>query len=40
MAILLLSITMFFTMIFATVNAIRNESRAEHGAMRQHNLMK
>ncbi|WP_280950754.1 hypothetical protein [Pararhizobium antarcticum] len=39
MAILLLSITMFFLMIFATVNAIRTESRAENRAMRNTQLM-
>ncbi len=40
MGLILLSITMFFTMLFATVNAIRNESRAERGALPRNPLMK
>jgi len=39
MAIILLSITMFFLMLFATVNAIRTESRAENRALRHPHLM-
>jgi hypothetical protein len=40
MAIILLSMTMFFAMLFATANALRNESRGDRNGLTRDHLLK
>jgi hypothetical protein len=40
MALLLLSMTMFFVMLFATANAIRNEARTDRSGLNRNRLLK
>ncbi len=40
MAILLLSMTMFFAMLFATANALRNEARGDRNSFNRDPLLK
>ena len=40
MGLILLSITMFFAMLFATVHAIRNEARNDHDGLLRDQLLK
>jgi len=40
MALILLSMTMFFVMLFATANAIRNEARLDRPGLNRTRLLK
>jgi len=40
MALILLSMTMFFVMLFATANAIRNEARVDRTGLNRNHLFK
>jgi hypothetical protein len=40
MALILLSMTMFFVMLFATANAIRNEARVDRPDLNRTRLLK
>lgn len=40
MALILLSMTMFFVMLFATANAIRNEARVDRSGLNRKQLFK
>ncbi len=40
MALILLSMTMFFVMLFATANAIRNEARMDRSGLNRNHLFK
>ncbi len=40
MALLLLSMTMFFVMLFATANAIRSEARMDRSGLNRNHLLK
>jgi uncharacterized membrane protein len=40
MVLILLSMTMFFVMLFATANAIRNEARNDRSGLTRDHLLK